>query len=205
MTQKSDNIKWGIIGGTFDPIHIGHLHCAAICKKKLKLNKVFFMPANIPNFKKNNNVTDAVHRINMCQNAIDWFNDGSFEVSDFEIKMGSVSYTSYTMEKFKSVFAKNIQLFFICGTDTVYTIEKWYNFKKIFKYATIISVSRDGFKKNIQLENYLKSKYRIKFIDTCVENISSSTIRKSIKEGMDISNYVCESNIEYIKENNLYL
>lgn len=113
----------GIMGGTFDPIHLGHLQCAQVVADKFNLDKVLFMPANIPNFKQDNKIASGLDRYKMCELAIKDFADARFGASAFELDRNGVTYTSDTLKLFRAEFPQVKNLYFICGSDSAYTIK----------------------------------------------------------------------------------
>lgn len=205
MVKK--HVKIGIMGGTFDPVHLGHLQCAKVVADKLELDKVLFMPANIPNFKQNKHVTAASDRLKMCKLAIEDFNDDRFGVSDFELWRDGVTYTSDTLEMLKKDLFSNADLFFICGSDSAYSVDSWHKATQIFENATIVSVGRKGYKKNVVLENKLKDKFdnKIMFIEADVVDISSSKLRDILNDRNNASTFMSSKVLDYIIKNHLYL
>ena len=123
--------KIGIIGGTFNPIHLAHLYIAYEAKCQLNLDKVIFMPAGSPPHKKNEDILEAPLRYKMVLEAIKKYED--FEISNYEIEKEGFSYTYETLENFKS---KDNILYFITGADCLINIEKWKNPDRIFKTSS---------------------------------------------------------------------
>jgi len=107
----------GILGGTFNPVHIGHLAIAQMASDKLRLDKVIFVPCNLPPHKSVKNMPSAHHRYNMVKLAI--AGNDQFEISNFEIKKNGKSYSIDTLKYFRRLFGKSAKLFFIVGGDTV--------------------------------------------------------------------------------------
>lgn len=199
--------KVGILGGTFDPIHFGHLIIAKRAKSNCCLDEVWFMPAKIPPHKRNKYVSDFNLREAMIKLAIK--DMPCFFCSDFENNLEGDSYTFKTLEKLYQIYS-DVEFFFIMGADSFYELESWKNPEIILKLAKLIIVSRDYDNENITLRNhyeYLKSKYVIReidFIDTVDIDISSHEIRELVRSGKDIHKYVPESVLEFIKEKKLY-
>ncbi|WP_244833423.1 nicotinate-nucleotide adenylyltransferase [Clostridium sp. BJN0001] len=202
--------RYGIIGGTFDPIHNGHLYIAYEALIKFKLDKVIFMPACIQPFKTDKKVADAVDRLNMVSLAV--FPYKEFEVSDYEIKNEGVSYTYKTLKHFKKKFLDenedSIEIYFIIGADCIMELETWTCIKEIFKSAKIIGFSRQGYlEEEVSLKSkYLKDKYGadIKFISIKNLEISSTDIRKRIGEGIRVDFFLPDKVLEYINTKSLY-
>lgn len=198
----------GILGGTFDPIHLGHLILAKEAKEKCKLDEIWFMPAKTPPHKLNKIVSDFSVRKDMIELAIK--DHKGFYCSDFENTLEGNSYTFNTLEKLEGRFAGD-DFYFIMGADSFYEIETWKNPEIILKIANLIVASRDYSNESLTLKShfeYLKSKYEIKgisFLDTMDVDISSTMIRELAKAGEDIEKYVPKSVCRYIKENKIYV
>lgn len=198
----------GILGGTFDPIHLGHLILAKEAKEKCKLDEIWFMPAKTPPHKLNKVVSDFSVRKDMIELAIK--DHKGFYCSDFENTLEGNSYTFNTLEKLEGRFVGD-NFYFIMGADSFYEIETWKNPEIILKIANLIVASRDYSNESLTLKShfeYLKSKYEIKgisFIDTMDVDISSTMIREMAKAGEDIEKYVPKIVCRYIKENKIYV
>ncbi len=195
--------RLGIIGGTFDPIHLGHIYIAKQAKEKLNLDKVIFMPAGSQPLKVNKKVTKASLRLQMVKKAIQGI--GYFEVSDYEINKEGMSYTYLTLEKF---YSPDRELFFITGADCLMSLELWQGVEKIFKYCTFVVFTRPGYdkselkKKKLNLEEKYKTK--IEVLEVSSPNISSTKVREGIKDRIDVSKFLPEGVLEIIKEHGLY-
>ena len=231
----TDNIKKiGILGGTFDPIHFGHLFLAETARDAVGLDKVLIMPSPTPYHRKDKVVSDAEHRCNMIKLAI--ADNPGFEFSDFEIRINSI-YTSETLSALKEEYPDS-ELYFIIGGDSLFSIESWYNPQAIFYSATILTSKRedqeagasgickpsdsfvdfdhDGIndreqavtlEDNVQVQiRYLEEKFGARIVNVHVPNIeiSSSKIISRIREGRSIKYYTPDSVIDYINEHNLY-
>lgn len=189
-------MKIGILGGTFNPIHIGHLILAEEALWKLKLDKVIFVPAYLPPHKEEEEVLDAEHRFNMALLAIE--ENPKFEVSKIEIDAKEKSYSVDTLKKFKKQFGPEADFFFITGSDSLKELFSWKKIDEIFSLSTFIVAKRPGFPieevpKNVQV-----------VVITEVE-VSSSEIRKRLKEKKSIRYLVPDKVIEYIEKNRLYV
>lgn len=198
--------RYGIIGGSFDPIHYAHLYIAYEAKEQLKLDKVIFMPAGIQPFKIENKVTDSDLRYNMVKIAIDSYE--GFEVSLYEIEKEGISFTYQTLEYFKKNFDEECEIFFITGADCLMSIDKWKEVSKIFSLCTFVVFSRGGFdaeslrKKKEEVEE--KYNCKIVILELKQLEISSTDIRERVKEGRRIDFFVPEKVNKFIMENNLY-
>lgn len=203
MSEKIKNL--GIIGGTFDPIHYGHIGCAEAAAKAFDLDEVWFMPANHPNFKQDRDVNDIHHRLKMCELALRAYGNEKFKVSDLEAHRDGVTFTSETLEILKKDYP-DTNIFFITGTDAVFALPSWHNSEEILQLATIIAVTRKGYHEpNAEQEKFLE-KYadRIKIVEADVIDISSSEIRQRLWNRQDVSDYVPSSIFNYMHNNELY-
>lgn len=195
--------RLGIMGGTFDPIHLAHIYIAEEAKKQLNLDKVLFMPAGNQPLKVNKKVTDASLRLKMVKEAIKGID--YFEVSDYEIKKKGMSYTYLTVEKFK---APNRKVFFITGADCLMSLEMWNEVKRIFDACEFVVFTRPGYdeeKLEAQKEK-IEEKYNKKIILIHVnsQNISSTMIREKIRDGKKVDNLLSKGVLDVIEKEGLY-
>lgn len=197
--------RYGMMGGTFNPIHLAHLYIAYEAKETLNLDKVIFMVAGNPPHKKESPVIDSKYRYNMVQKAIEGYDD--FEISDYEIIKNGYSYTYETLEYIKSQ-EEDIEVFFIAGADSLMDIEKWRNTDLVLSNCTFVAFNRGEYTKEIleDQKTKLKNKYNanIVLLDVANIDISSSMIRKRILDDKRVDFFLSKEVIEYIKENNLY-
>ena len=195
--------RLGIIGGTFDPIHLAHVYIACEAEKKLNLDEVIFMPAGSPPHKKDKRITEASIRLKMVERAIS--NKNGFKVSDYEIKKQGMSYTYLTLQHFKT---DNNIIYFITGADCLMDLEKWKNVNVILSLCNLVVLRRPGIndKELIKQKNYIEKKYNAKiiFLDIKGMEMSSSMIRKYVKENKDLKKYLCKDVIKIIKDEGLY-
>ena len=200
--------KIGILGGTFDPIHSGHLILAEEAKELCNLDEVWFMPAKTPPHKLGKKISEFSRRKSMIELAIQ--GHSGLCCSDFENTLEGNSYTFNTLEKLQGKYIDD-EFYFIMGADSFYEIETWKNPDIILKIVKLIVASRDYSNENLTLKKhfeYLKSKYEIKgiyFLETMDIDISSTRIRELAGGGESISKYVPESVCRYIEENKLYV
>lgn len=191
--DRSEN-KIGILGGSFDPVHIGHLVLAEYALTEYKLDKVLFIPNRIPNLKQPPQAT-AHHRYRMVKLAIQ--DNPTFEVSDIEIKRKGVSYTYDTVIALKKKL-KNAKLFFIIGSDAYNSLPKWKNFKKLIAEIEFIVAIRPDSK----IKKIPQVKFQVLSIPKIA--ISSSYIRERVEKGMSIRYLVPDGVWQYICEYKLY-
>ncbi len=197
--------KIGILGGTFNPIHNGHIQLARYCQNKLGLNKVIFIPTYTPPHKASANLVDSSHRFRMCETAV--LTDCSFEVSDVEIKRKGKSYTFETLDSLKELFPGDT-LYLIMGADMFLTLAEWKNSKLIFKNSVIAAIPRNDSDKSVMTDYYnsvLKPLgANVIILDDPVEQVSSTYIRDNIDKPEIISKLLDKNVYEYIAKNNIY-
>ena len=186
----------GIIGGTFDPIHFGHLITAQAVKEIRQLEKIIFIPCNISPHKKANNSENSSHRYEMIKQAVQ--KTEGIEVSDFEIKKGGISYTIDTMNHFKEQY-QDIEL--IIGFDNLLKFDSWKDPDEILKLVRLVVMKR-----KIDKVPKEKNKYysRAIIVDTPLIEINATEIRNKVKEGLSIDFLVPEKVKEYIYDFKLY-
>jgi len=199
--------RYGIIGGTFDPIHYAHLYIAYEAKEQLNLDEVIFMPAGKQPLKANNIVTDSKLRYDMVKAAIESYDE--FYVSNYEIEKGGLSFTYETLEYLKNKRnTENVELFFITGADCLITLEKWREVEKIFSLATLVVFPRSGMSKAqmIEKKQVIEEKYNGKIIilDLKELEISSTYIRERVNRNQRIDFFVPPMVVDIIYENGLY-
>jgi nicotinate-nucleotide adenylyltransferase len=204
--NTSKKPRYAIMGGTFDPIHFGHLAAAEEVRQKLSCDKIIFIPSGNPPHKKERALTDATHRYAMTEMAV--ASNPNFEISSIEIKRNGYTYTLDTVKQLLDHYKNNVELFFITGADAMLEIETWYKVDELLSLCGFVAVTRPGYDK-LRLEQkleYLRSKYnsRLYIVDVPGLNISSTDIRKRAKEGSSIKYLVPEVVEEYIYANGLY-
>lgn len=197
-------MKTGILGGTFDPIHYGHLLLAETAYDRFGLDRVLIMPAGDPYFKAERGISADEHRAEMAKLAI--ADNPHFEFSDMELKREGDSYTVETLEILKEQFPED-EFYLIVGSDTLYQMEKWYRPADIFQMATILSSSRNIETSQLNSRmDHLRKKFGAKVVNLYMPNIdiSSTDIRDKIKHDMSVRYFLPDSVIDYIKEQNLF-
>lgn len=185
----------GILGGTFNPIHIGHLAIAQMAADKMHLAKVVFVPCNIPPHKNPALGASPKDRLKMVRSAIR--GNPLFDVSDYEIKKPGPSYTFETLHHFRKIYKGAVRLFFVIGGDTLPQLKKWRYIGDILKIATFIVVNRPGrFRKTSDITHHSVSMPGI--------DISSSYVRQCIAQRKTIKYFVPEPVARYIEQYKLY-
>lgn len=197
--------KVGLFGGTFDPIHNGHLNIAYEALYNLFLDEVVFIPAGNPPHKSSKEITDGSLRYELVSVATK--NESKFSVSDYEIRKQSRSYTYETINHIKGIHA-DYSIYLIIGSDCFLDIEKWKGAKEIFHNASLAVFGRDGISFNILKEHklYLQKKYNINIslLKTPIVEVSSTIIREKVKKDESISYLVPFEVKELINSKKLY-
>jgi len=185
----------GILGGTFDPVHIGHLTIAQMVHEQLKLDKVIFIPSNLPPHKNNKVVVSANDRCHMLRLAIK--GNSHFDISDFEIKKKGKSFSIDSVRYLRDCYPRGTKLFFIIGSDLIATLHTWKCIDEILKIVTFVAVNRPGYAGK-------KSKIKVKSITTAGLEISSIYVRRCIRAGKTVKYLVPENALKYINQKKLY-
>jgi nicotinate-nucleotide adenylyltransferase len=201
-----NTIKLGIMGGTFDPVHTGHLIVAEMARQQFSLDKVIFVPAGIPPHKISKELTLPKDRFEMVRLAI---NDNPFfDISQCEIKRDKVAYTVETLSELKSSCSEGTEFYFIIGVDSLLELKSWREPSKLFDLSTILVYGRSGFEKERAYEEAqsFKAHYdaRIEFVEGPIVDISSTLIRDMVMNNMSIKYIVPDIVSEYIRKNALY-
>ena len=209
MNKKNMNkIKIGILGGTFDPIHLGHLIIAEQAKDQYGLDQVLLIPSGHSYFKDNRaqKVLPALTRLEMTRKAVSDY--PPFEVSDIEVRRSGNTYTYETLEELADLHPE-AELFFIVGADTVYSMSTWREPARIFAACTVLAAMREdqvdpeSFQQGIKdLENRFHA--RIRTISIPNIGISSTQIRERAGNGKSIHYLVPNALESYIIENGIY-
>ncbi len=196
----------GVFGGSFDPVHMGHLTIAQDAVEQLELDRLIFIPAAIPPHKQEKALAEGRHRFEMIQLATE--SNLSFEVSDMELLRGGVSYTFDTMAQVQAEHPGS-ELFFIVGLDSLTILHSWKNVEQLLEMCTIVPFARGGedpakVAAQIQLSNHWKTKLLERLIRIHEVEISASEIRMRLAEGLSIR-YLVPPEVEmYIAEHHLY-
>lgn len=193
--------RLGIIGGTFDPIHIGHLVMASYAIDALELEKVWFMPAQTPPHK-HHEITDLEHRAQMCRLAVNL--DSRFEFSDLDMRGDPPSYTSDLLSSI-SKSMPNTELVFLVGADSLKNFATWHEPETILKYASLGVAERPGSTVDHRIRNSVPGlAARLHEFDSPLIELSSTEIRQRREKGKSITYLVPEVVEDYIVEHGLY-
>lgn len=189
-----------IFGGTFDPIHNGHVNIAYEALEKLNLDEIIFMPSGDPPHKADKNITAGLLRLEMTRMVVEC--NEKFSVSDYEIMKKGKSYTYETMKYFSEKH-KNTQWYFIAGLDSLMYIHKWAKPEEIFKKCKVIILVRSGFKNHevIERKEQIEKDYETEIIllDIPRLDISSTEIRERIRSNR-YCGHLMPRDVEYFAE-----
>lgn len=198
-------MKTGILGGTFNPIHTGHVIVTDVVKDELGLSDIVFMPVGEPWLKAGASVLPAEHRLNMVRLAI--AGKSRFKTSTMEIERRGPTYSVDTMAQMRREAEDDSELFFIIGWDNLIELPRWHQPERLISLCRLVAVPRVGFLvpdlASIEVAIPGISR-RVIMLDKPQIDISSSDIRQRVKQGLSISKLVPEAVEKYIKENGLY-
>jgi len=196
----------GVLGGTFDPIHIGHLAVAEEVRVRLSLEEVLFMPAPHPWLKADSPISPAEHRLAMVRLALS--GKPYFKLSAMEIERGGPTYTVDTIRELKARLGASAELFFILGWDNLAELPRWRQPARLIRLCCLVAVSRPGYRrpdlKDLEARVPGLSR-RVTLLDKPEVDVSASDIRGRVFQGLPISHLVPEPVAEYIKQHRLYL
>jgi len=198
--------KIGILGGTFDPIHVGHLLLGQWAKEKMELDEIWFLPAGSPYFKEGSGVTPSEARLAMTKLAV--AGREGMKVCDIELKREGRTYTCDTVEELNETFPED-RFFFIFGEDCLDSFGTWREPEKILKGCEIIAATRGSgseFRELWRKADDLMRRFhgQIHILDFPAIEISSTLIRERIGEGKPVRDLVPDAVEKYIKETGLY-
>jgi nicotinate-nucleotide adenylyltransferase len=213
-------MRWGLFGGTFDPIHVGHLRCAEEIREIFNLNRIIFVPAAQPPHKLHGEITAFYHREQMVKLAIE--SNPSFSFSDVENKRAGTSYSVETVAHILESPIENLELYFIVGQDAFHAIRTWKEWEKLLIMCHFVVMTRPGYE-NIGLDRILTpafaeqftylpdddgfkgpTGYSIYFRTVTFLDIASSQVRQRAKEDRSITYLTPDAVRHYIIANGLY-
>ena len=219
MAAGKSGPRLGILGGTFDPIHHGHLRLAEEVGENLNLEHIYLIPAALPPHKGRENVSPFQHRLEMTRIAS--AESPLLKVLDIEGRRQGFSYSIETLKIFHTLYRPDLDLYFVLGMDAFLEIETWKDFKNLFNYAHFVVIQRPGFPLDI-LESFLPtlgvnlekrgplnrfvapSGYEVIPMEATLMDISSTKIREKAAGGKSIRFLVPEAVRCYIRDNQLY-
>lgn len=201
-------MRIGLLGGTFDPIHHGHLIIAEEVRARLDLTEMFFIPAGQPPHKTGQPTTAVEHRLAMLERAIS--SNTHFSLSRVEIDRPGLSYLVNTLRILRQQWGPEAGLFFVVGWDSLEELHTWYDPQGILTQLTaLVAVHRPGYVDNIAYNKQLEARLpgigqRLLVVEAPQLEISSSDLRQRVAEGRPIKYQVPEAVEQYIQEHHLY-
>lgn len=197
-------MKIAIFGGSFNPIHLGHIKLVMAAIETADIDKVLLIPTGITPHKSNSEMVPAKDRLEMCKIAS--LSYDNIEVSSIEIDREGKSYTYQTLNSLKEIYP-NDEFFIIMGSDMFLSLHTWRNAKSFLKNLNVISDLRNSADiKEIEKQCELLNEYGAKsyIINHSVMNVSSTEIREQLKNNFDVSEFLDSKVLEYIKTHHLY-
>ncbi len=196
----------GLMGGTFDPIHYGHLMLAEQVRSSFGLDVIYFVPAGDPPHKEDQPVTRKWLRYQMVMLGI--ADNPNFLISDCEVKQAEPSYTVRTIEAFKARVSPDCEIYFITGADQIMAIESWKDYQRLLKEITFVGASRPGYRDEELLREIHRLRAlhgaRIRYLQVPALAISSSDIRRRVRN-LESIKYLLPGAVEqFIMKNGLY-
>ena len=198
-------MKLGVFGGTFDPVHSGHLMVAEEVRERLGLDTVTFLPAGKPWFKDGRTLEDGGHRLKMVELAI--ATNGHFQVSDMELRRAGASYSADTLEELGRSLSDGAELYLIVGLDALEELDRWSRPERVLDLATVVGVARPGHEALARepLERVRPgASEAVRVVDGMLVDISSTDVRRRIARGASIRYLVPEAVETYITQHGLY-
>jgi GTPase len=205
FSPDKEGLKIGVLGGTFDPVHLGHIMMAEEAQKALDLTEVLLVPAGLPMSKPNENVTPARHRLEMLRLAA--LDNPLLKVSDIETERKGPSYTVDTIAELKKLYGKGDEIYFILGWDSLAQLPEWHEPSRLLNICFLVAVPRPGYSRPSvkALEGVLPAiEKKVIFLDRPKVDISSTNVRELAARGESIDHLVPGKVAEYIRKNRLY-
>lgn len=206
LTQEfsDEPLRLGIMGGTFDPIHLGHLVAADQVRQALSLDKIIFMPAGSPVYKQGTTGASPEARMEMVRLAIQ--DNPYFVASDLEIARSGLTYTIDTLEALQEMYQGRAELFFITGADALDSLPSWKRADEISSFAHLVGVTRPGYTLELttSLKDTIKDLTRLHLIEVSALAISSSDIRKRLNHGFRVRYLIPDKVAAFIEAQDLY-
>lgn len=195
----------GIMGGTFDPIHMGHLAVAEQARDVLGLDAVVFMPAGRQPYKIDQDQLAAEKRLEMCRLALS--DNENFDVSPLEVEREGITYTIDTLKTVRAHYPSNVKLYFIAGADSIATLADWKDARELSGLASFVGINRPGTKligDNAIKKSLQEAGFTVEFIHAPSLDISSTDLRRRIAQGGSIRYLIPEPVRLVIEAENLY-
>ena len=191
-------MKIGFLGGSFDPVHFGHLIAAQDAYEQYKLDRLVLVPAAQAPLKPNDVQLSSEHRLALLRAAVEW--DHRFEISDFELRRGGVSYTIDSARHFRALYP-NDELYWIIGGDQLPNLHRWKEIGELAQLVEFIFLERPGFPSKARVD---VPGLRLHRCDGHLLAISSTELRERMKHDLSLDYFVPHKAIVYIRENRLY-
>lgn len=198
-------MRIGVFGGTFDPIHNGHLVVAEYVRTEMALNQVLFIPAGRPWFKEGQTVTDARHRLEMTRLAV--ADNPLFAVSDMEVRRDGPTYTADTLEELRGDMGEGVEFYFILGIDALNEFHRWRRPCDVLDVATIVGVTRPGAETvdRAALDSIREgASDEVVIVDGPRIDVSAADIRRRVSEGLSVRGIIPQAVEDYAKRHVLY-
>jgi nicotinate-nucleotide adenylyltransferase len=194
----------GILGGTFDPIHVGHLILAEEACTRLELSQIVFVPAGQPPHKRDQAIADPAHRLAMVHLAI--ADNPHFSVSRVDVDRCGPSYTVDTIRLFRDAWGADAEIYFLIGSDSLAELPTWHQPERLMRMCHVVAMGRPGHRVDLgALERLLPGAAAlIQVVDIPALDISSTDIRRRVHEGRSIRYLVPQAVVCYIEEHGLY-
>lgn len=197
--------RLGIMGGTFDPIHVGHLACAEQVRDVFELDGVVFMPAGDPWMKRGRSISAAEDRFAMVKAAVE--DNPFFDASRLEIDRAGETYTVDTLRALRAHYPDNVELYFISGADAMHRILEWRDATELARMARLVAVSRPGYEIDDARRRYMLTHAAIRHvsvIEATALAVSSTDLREKVRSGRSIRYLVPQVVADYVENHGLY-
>ena len=198
-------MRVGVLGGTFDPIHLGHLKIAEEVRLKLDLERVLFIPTGQPRLRTDKYLSPVADRLRMVELATS--DNPYFQVCDNETRRGGPTYTVDTLIELRGSLGTDASLYFIVGVDILRRFHDWKEPERVLELCNVVVVTRPGhedFDWPAWLVTFPQAADRLTRLDTTMIDISGTEIRRRSGQGKSVRKLVPASVAEYIQERNLY-
>ncbi len=199
-------MKIGVFGGTFDPIHNGHIVLAETARETLELDEIIFIPAGVPWLKSEQNISQACHRMAMVKLVVNY--RSHFSISDMEIRREGPSYMADTLSEIHAAVEPGTALYLITGMDSIMDLGRWHKPQRVLELCTLVTVSRPGFpdfNSKVLERIRMGASGALVQLDSPLVDISGTEIRTRLSQGLPISTLVPESVEHYIFSKKLYV
>ena len=204
MSQMAQT-RIGILGGTFDPVHRGHLEIARRAMDEAELERVIFIPAGQPRLKPDEPSASPQQRLEMLRLAVD--GTAGFEVSDIELRRSGPTLTVETLRELRRKFGGGVDLCFILGLDALTRFDQWLEPERVMELARLLAVSRPGYTGFDWPGFYARNPYaegRVDVLDSAAVDVSASELRGRLAAGAPVTGLLSPAVERYIRENGLY-